>query len=257
MKLILTLILTLLVYLSFAQQNTDIPVKQNSISITIGHNQFKDENIHPKVFSGLIIGALFQHSKISKSISEYKTGLNISFMNTAYEEFPSSANILIYGNYKYLYAVAHNENLIYCLGPVFDLQYGTSAYFNWDESHLYFANYLSGGIGNRISYKIGDKSFDFNLDIPIISIISRPELNRKYKIYNISFGGILRKLSSNLESALPNKNFYVQTGIEIKFPSPNNKKRSVGYNFKYHYMKANNGNPYQNIKHSVSYKYIF
>jgi hypothetical protein len=256
-KFILTSIFILPVHLGYAQQNTEMPVKQNSISITMGYNQFKDENIHPKVFHGLLIGSSFQHSKISKGISEYRAGLKVSLVNTVYEEFPSSANILIHGQYKYLFTITQNENLVYHLGPLADLQYGTSAYFNWDESHLYFANCLSGGIGNRITYKTGNKSFDFNIDFPIISIICRPELNRQYKIDNMSFGGIFSNLTSNLESAIPNKNFFVKTSIEMKYLSARNKSRSVGYHFKYHYMKASIGNPYQNIEHAVSYKFMF
>lgn len=256
-KIMLTLILSLPVYLGFAQQHPGMPAKQNSLSITLGYNQFKEENLHPKVFHGLLVGSSFQHSKISKGISEYSAGLKVSLMNTDYEEFPSSVNMLILGNYKYLFAIAQNENLIYYLGPVADLQYGTSGYFNWDDSHMYFANYLSGGIGNRIIYQTGSKSFAFNLDFPVISIISRPELNRQYKIDKISFGGILSNLSSNPESALPGKNFFVKMGLEMKFLSARNKSRSVGYNFKYHYMKASMGNPHQNIEHAVSYKFMF
>jgi hypothetical protein len=257
MKFILTLTSMLLAYSVFAQQDPLMPLKQNNISVTLGYNQFKDENIHPKVFRGLLLGSSFTHSKTGKGISEYSAGLKVSLMKTAYEAFPSSANILIHGHYKYLFTVAHNENLIYYLGPVSDLQYGTSAYFNWDDSHLYFANYLSGGIGTRITYRTANKSFDLNFDIPIVSIISRPELNRQYKIDNVTFGGILSNLSSNLESALPDKNFYARMSIEMKFLSARNKLRSVGYNFRYHYMKAGKGNPYQNIEHYVSYKFIF
>ena len=72
------------------------------------------------------------------------------------------------------------------------------------------ANYLSGGVGNRISYKTGDKTFNFNLDIPIISCISRPENNRQFKIDDMTFVGIVKNLSSNPEVVLPDKNFYVK-----------------------------------------------
>ena len=130
-----------------------VPVKQNRIAVTIGQNQFKDENLHPKVFRGLTIGSSYLHSRMSKNISEYSAGFKISFMNTSYEDFPSSVNILILADYKYLFKIVSNQNLQYYLGPLADMQYGTSAYFNWDESHFYFANFLSGGISNRISYK--------------------------------------------------------------------------------------------------------
>jgi hypothetical protein len=252
-------VLVMMITLAAEAQTPDavIPSKQNSISVTIGHNQFKDENLHPKVFHGLIIGSSFLHTRISKNISEYSAGFKISLLNTSYEDFPSAANILILGNYRYLFSLVHTEKLEYYLGPVADLQWGTSLYFNWDESHMYYANYLSGGVGNRIRYKTGDKTFNFNLDIPIISCISRPENNRQYKIDDMTFVGVVKNLSSNPEVVLPDKNFYINTGLEMEYLTRGKRLRSVGYNFRYHYMKASNGNPYQNIENAISYKFIF
>jgi hypothetical protein len=257
MKLILALILSLPAYLSYAQENAVLPLKQNSVSVTIGHNQFKDENIHPKVFRGLVIGSSFVHSRIRKNISEYSTGLKISLLNTSYEDFPASANILILGNYRYLFSLVRTEKLEYYLGPVADLQWGTSLYFNWDESHMYYANYLNGGVGNRIRYKTADKTFIFNLDIPIISCISRPVNNRQYKIDDMTFVGIVKNLSSNPEIVLPDKNFYINAGLEMNYLNKRKRIRSVGYNFRYHFMQASNGNPYHNIENAISYKFIF
>ncbi|RPH27659.1 MAG: hypothetical protein EHM93_19200 [Bacteroidales bacterium] len=253
MKALFFLILTSLISICYAQQNFDEPIKQNIISINLGQSQFKDENLHPKVFRGLTFGATYSHTKIRKNISEYSTGLKMSLLNTAYEEFPSALGILVHGNYKYLFSVATNEKLIFYLGLINALQYGTNAYFNWDESHFYFANYISGGIGSRINYRIGKYILDFNLDIPIISGISRPKPNRQYKIDNMTFTGIMKNLSSNPELALPNKNFFLKTGFDFRFST----RLSVGYNFQYHFMRANNGEPYQNIEHAISYKFIF
>ena len=210
MRLLSTFILSLPALWVLAQQNADIPVKHKSISINIGHSQFKDENLHPKVFRGLTIEPTYTHSIFSKNISEFSAGLKLSAMNTAYEDFPSAANIAIIGNYRYLFSIIRNEKLNYYLGPVAGLQYGTNAYFNWDESHLYFANFLSAGIGNRIRYTMSDtKALDFNLALPVISCIFRPELNRRYKIDDMTFGGVLKNLSSNPQGAFINRNFYV------------------------------------------------
>jgi hypothetical protein len=257
MKPICTIVLLFIISTAFAQQQNGSAEKQNSISIVAGYNQFKDENLHPKVHSGLLISTSFQHSEISKIISEYGAGLKVSIINTAFEEFASSANIQILGNYKYLFTIAEGDKLIYSLGPVFDLQYGASAYFNWDESHLYWANYLCGGIGNRFSYKLKGKTLNITFDIPVVSIISRPENNRQYKIDDLTFKGIVKNLCSNLEGALPDRNFYLKAGFELKTPLQNKKIRSFGYNFKYHYMQATNAMPFQNIEHSIFYKFFF
>jgi hypothetical protein len=257
MKSILTLLFLLPAFISYSQSDADMPVKQNRIAVTTGLNQFKDENIHPKVFRGITIGSSYLHSRISKNILEYGAGFKITLMNTSYEDFPSSVNILILANYKYLFSIVSSQSLHYYLGPLADMQYGTSAYFNWDESHFYFANYLSGGISNRITYKAGNKTFDFNLDVPLLSCICRPELNRQYKIDDMTFTGIFTNLASNPEVVFPDKNFYVKAGIEMNYQSGRKKLRSIGYNFMYHNMKAANGLPYQNIENTISYKFIF
>jgi hypothetical protein len=258
MKPFLILFLSLWVSALFAQQKDDSTVKENSLSLISGYNQFKDENLNPKVHHGLLIGVLYQHSKISKIISEYGAGLKVSLLNTGYEGMASSADIQIQGNYNYLFTITGNDKLKYYLGPAAYLQYGASAYFNWDESHLYWANYLSAGVGNRISYQLSlKKVISLTLEIPVVSLISRPENNRQYKIDDMTFVGIVRNLCSNLEGALPNNHFYFKTGIEWKTILNNKKKCSFGYNFRYHYMQAIKGMAYQNMEHALFYKFIF
>lgn len=232
-------------------------IQQNSVSITTGHNQFKDENIHPKVFRGVNIGASYTHTNTTKNISEYSAGLNLSLTNTAYENFPSAPGILLHANYKYLFPVITNTKIKYFIGPLSDFQYGTNVYFNWDESHLYYANYLCEGLSNKINYKLGKYTLELNLDFPLISVISRPKPNRQYKMDDMSFIGIMKNLASKPEFALPDKNFYVKTGIELHFKTKKMKNRSIGFNVMYHRMKANDGKPLQNINQTISYKHIF
>lgn len=257
MIIIYILLFNFIYSLCYAQQNSDERIKQNIVSINSGYNQFKDENLHPKVFRGLSIGASYSNVNIRKNISEYSIGLNISLLNTVYEEFPSALSIMINGNYKYLFPVVTSGKWVYYIGPFAGLQYGTNAYFNWDESHFYFANYISGGIGNRINYSMGNGNLDFNLDFPLISGISRPKPNRQYKIDDMTFAGIMKNLADNPQCALPDKNFYLKTELEFLYSSKRLKTRSIGYNLQYHYMQARNGELYQNISHAISYKYIY
>lgn len=257
MKLVLTFMLTFIVVRGYAQQDTEVPLKENGISVTIGQTQFKDEDLHPKVFHGLTISSAFFHSRTGKNISAYKAGFKISAVNTDFEDFPSALSIQILADYRYLFNLVSTEKLKYYLGPVADMQYGINAYFNWDESHFHFANYLSGGIGNRVSFSSGSKSFDFCLDIPVISCIFRSEYNPQYKIDDMSFGGILANAARKPGLVLPDRNFYVKSGLEMKYHTKRNKSRSVGYNFRYHFMHAVSGNPYQNIENNITYKFIF
>lgn len=256
MKPFFALILIFSFSICLAQQPNSERARRKSISVNAGHTQFKEENLHPKVFRGLKIGALYSNSRTRINISEYAAGLEISFLNTAYEEFPSALSGLILGSYKYLFPFLKNEKLKFYIGPAACLQYGTNAYFNWDESHLYFANFISGGIGNRINYKREKYGLVFNFDIPLVSVISRPIPNRQYKIDDMTFTGVIKNLSNNPELAMPDKNFFMKSELELKFGTRKMRMKSVGYGFQYHFMKANKGNPYQNAKHTISYKFM-
>lgn len=261
MKFVLAFTLVLSSYYCSARQNTDSTSRQNSLSFFFGHSQFKDENIHPKVFRGLTTGALYLHSRTGRNISEYNAGVKLSALNTSYEEFPSAVSIRLVAGYKYLFNLAGGENLGYYLGPAADMQFGTNAYFNWDESHLHFANYISGGIGQRISYATGNRLFTFHADIPLLSYIFRPEYNPQHKIDDMTAGGIFKNLASNPEAVLLFRNFVLETGLEMKYRNRRDKYRAIGCSLRYHYMKARDGardgKPYQNIDNHISYKFLF
>lgn len=256
MKLIFLALFVPLPFFTSAQQKDD-PVRYNDISFSIGHCQYKDENVHPKVFRGLVFGASYTHSKVAENISEYGAGVKLAAMNTSYEDFPSAAGIYVVAGYKYLVSIANTPHLSYYAGPVADLQYGTNAYFNWDESHFHFANYISGGLSGRIIYNSGNKTFSFNLDLPLLSYIFRSEYNPQYKIDDMTAGGILSNLAGNPEAAFPGRNFMLKTGIEMKYKTRKQKERAVGFNLRYHLMQASHGKPYQNTDNNLTYKLIF
>src|SRR6056297_2703450 len=105
MKIKLTLLFTFWISFCIAQQVTVDTLKQNRIIINLGYNQFKDENLHSKVFRGLKLGSAYTRTRKRENISEYTTGFDISLLNTTYEEFPSALSILLQANYKYLFSV--------------------------------------------------------------------------------------------------------------------------------------------------------
>ena len=71
------------------------------------------------------------------------------------------------------------------------------------------------------------------------------------------FGGVIKNLASNPEGALPHKNFFVSTGIEMVFLTARDKSRAIGYQFRYHYMNAKTGYPFQHVENTLSFKFIF
>ena len=257
MRTLILLFLICLAGLLSAQDNKEASARQNNITITTGYIQLKDKNLNPKIHSGVVLGVHYNHSEISKILSEFGAGFKVSLLSTVYESFPSSPGIQLLANYKYLFKIIDREKINLYFGPNSDLQFGTNAFFNWDESHLYWANYLSAGIGSRILYKAGKSQVGLSLDIPVFSEISRPVNNRQYKIDDMTLGGILKNLSGNLESAFPDKHFYLKAGVDVNIPTRGRRLYSFGYNFRYHYMKAIEGLPFKSIEHSLFYRFYF
>jgi hypothetical protein len=255
MKAFILLFLILWVIPELHSQGSDGTSQKNRISIILGHTQIKEENLHPKVFRGAALGIYYAHETYRHNISAYETGVKASLLNTTYEKFPSAINASFRGSYRYLFHMSDNGKLHYFMGPVFDLQYGAGFYFNWDESHLYYANYLSAGLGNRIQYGLGKNALEFSLDIPVLSVISRPEPNRQYKIDDMTFTGVVKNLASNPGLAFMNRNFNVKTSVKWKFKAKG--RTQVGYHFLYHFMQAREGELFQHADHSVSYTFIF
>jgi hypothetical protein len=250
-------LVVLAAYPAISGNDESRPVQRNNLTLQTGFDQFQDHNLHPKVFRGLMLGVAFSHQRTDVRITFLEIGLKTSFINTDYEEFPSALSFRLHGNFGYLFPVYSNARFDVFLGSVSDLQFGTNMYFNWDESHLYYANYLSEGIGGRLIFRKERNHFEFELDVPLLSLISRPEMDRQYKIDDISFGGIMKNLYSNPELVLPNHHFFVRTGVEYKYQTGKSKERSWGYQVRYHFMQSKCGEPFRGVEQKVTYKIFF
>jgi hypothetical protein len=255
MKFLLPLLLlNIFIAEGLAGQDLIIPVKQNSLSFNLGHIQNKEENLHPKVFRGFHAGAEYMHSHMKKHISEFSTHLNLSLLNTVYEGFASAPGISLQGHYHYLFPVIKKAGWNYYTGPAANLQYGANAYFNWDESHIYFANFISAGISNRLNFNTGNYIIVFTFDLPVFSFINRPQSNRQYKYDDFTFTGVVKNLYGQPEPAFPGNHFFMKSKLE--FSLGKQRLRYIGFNFQYQYMRAEKGMPFQHVEQSVSYRYI-
>jgi len=95
------------------------------------------------------------------------------------------------------------------------------------------------------------------LDISLISVFSRPELDRQYKIDDISFGGIIENMHSNLEAGTINKSFSVAFQTEYQFHTSEKITQAICYSYDYRRLKSNKGNPFQGSLHQIGLKIYF
>lgn len=232
--------------------------KQNSFQVDVLLNQLKEGNLHPKVHSGVGIGLLYSHLRKKRNQTQFEIGVQFSRPKTKYESLAASMNIQLFSNYAFLFNGITKNKFTYNLGPELGLHYNLSRYPNWDESHLYWADYLGLGFRNIFNYQLNGKhALTLNISVPLVSVISRPELDRMYKVDDISVGGILGSMHSNLEGALWNHSFIAKSRVEYHFQIADHLTQSICYSFNYSRVQAKAGLPLQNLQHLIGLKLYY
>lgn len=232
--------------------------KQNSFQLDAGLNQLKEKNLHPKAHSGACFGLLYSNLRTKRYQKQFEIGVQFSRLKTKYESLAASMNIQLFANYAYLLNGITKNKFTYTLGPEIWLHYNLSFYPNWDESHLYWADYLGLGVRNKLKYQLNEKqALKLDISIPVASLISRPELDRMYKIDDISVGGILGSMHSNLEGKLWNYSFILKSRLEYLFQISERFTQAICYSFNYSRFRAKEGLPFQNLQHLIGLKLYF
>ena len=227
----------------------------NSFQLGIGNNQIKEKNLHPKVHTGFILDFKYSHYRTKQNFTRFQFGFHYSRLKTKLEDLSASINIGLLAQYAYQFEMVKKAKTNYYLGPEFNLSYNLSLYPNWDESHLYWADGINLGVANRLSFAINEKrAIIVGFSIPLFSVIARPELNREYKIDDISFGGIVGSMNSGFETALWHKSFYLFAEVEYRFQLSKRLSEAVFYSFNYYRIKSKTGEPFQTIQHSIGLK---
>lgn len=232
--------------------------KQNSYQLDLGLNQLKEENLHRKVHSGLIYGVRYSRLRTNFHQRQFQFGVHFSRPKTNYESLNASMNLQLSAGYSYLFYKVSRSKFTLLLGPELGLHYNLSHYPNWDESHLYWSNYLGLGVRSKLKFQLKEKQ-ELMLDVfmPVTSLISRPELDRMYKIDDISLGGITNSMHSNLQGAFWNRSFAIKSRLEFRLAINERMTQAICYSFDYSRMQANEGFSFQNIQHSLGLKLYY
>jgi len=201
-----------------------------SLNIQLGLNQIKEMNLLPLVHKGILTELSFETEKIKNSLRQFQFSLVYSRVKTSLEEMAKSGNIKFGLTYSYNFLILQNNNVRYYLGPQTSLCYSYMLFPNWDDSHGYWADFLSLGPNNILTVKLRNRSEWFtSLNFTLFSLFSRPEEIRPYKMDDSSFGGILEDLNSNIEPGLMNKALQIGLKTEYRFPVFVTKREAITY----------------------------
>jgi hypothetical protein len=205
--------------------------KTYSVSARFGQNQIKEMNLFPMVHKGTVTELSFETEKMKNSLRQFQLLFTYSRVKTSLEEMSKSGNIRLGINYSYNFLIFEKNNFRYYLGPQTSLCYSFMLFPNWDDSHSYWADYLSLGPNNVFSVSLKHQSEWFtSLNFALVSFASRPAENRPFKMDDSSVGGILRALNSNIEPGLINKVLQINFRTEYRFPVFVTKREAVTFN---------------------------
>jgi hypothetical protein len=255
MKYFLFLITLMGSLLSMAEEIRPV-IKKSGIQIDLGINQNKESNLLPISHKGGMVGFRFFNQRQSLNLSQFETGLQAGALKSGFEPEIGTIAIRLWGKYAYLFPLYSTEKFSVFAGPESELNYNAGLYFNWDESHLYHANFLSIGAHLRMKYSFtSKKSLTLNIGMPIFSAISRPVRNRLYKIDDLTLGGIIREMHNRIKVGSFTKNFLVDSTVEYCFNTSKKLVPSFCYTLRYNYMKESAGLPFQQIQHLAGIKF--
>jgi hypothetical protein len=218
--------------------------KYFSINLHTGLNQIKEKSLLPLVHKGMVTEMSFETEKLKRNMRQFEFLFTYSCLKTSLEEMAKSGNIRLGLNYAYNFLIFQKNNIRYYLGPQTSLCYSFMLYPNWDESHSYWADYLSFGANNIISVSLRHESEWFtSLSFPILGFFSRPEDMRPYKMDDSSPGGVLKALNSNIELGSLNKLLLINYKTEYRFPILVNKREAITFNLDILRMSRKEGDP--------------
>lgn len=209
------------------------------LSLQYGLNQVKDKNLHPKVHRGSITQLSYGFEKKDRLLRDFNLSLGYSQLKTSYEDLSKSVNLRLAASYNQSYTIWYNERMNWYLGPQVSLAYNACFFPNWDDSHLYWADYLSIGARSVFSCRLANnREWNTSLSFPLFSVYSRPELYRNYKIDDVSFGGILSSLHHNIQLAHLTNLFFLHFDTGYRFPVFLDKREAFSYSFDF--LRASN-----------------
>lgn len=246
-----TTILLILIFILIGNllkgQDTDLSsnhVKTYSVNFQLGLNQIKELNLLPLVHKGRLTELSFETEKITSSLRRFEFSFLYSRIKTGEEELAKSGNIKLGFDYSYNFLIFQKNNLKYYLGPQASLCYSYMLYPNWDDSHGYWADYLSFGPNSILSVSLKHETEWFtSLNFAVIGFFSRPEEIRPYKMDNSSIEGILKALNSNIETGSVNRAFQLSFKTEYRFPVFVNKREAITYDMNIIRLSQKNEQP--------------
>lgn len=256
MKWICTIILIFFSKILFGQN-----YKQNTFSILYQPTfyQIKENN-----FCGLKhknFGSKFQLSFLKTKDKYYQTyNFSVDFVRpeSKYEDGALS----VYASIKFQYDILFPVNQLHLgnfqIGGLAKADYKFAYYPNWDESHLYWANFIGFGFKSKYLKTITEnKNIYISIDLPILGMVSRTETDRYYKIEELNFSNIIAKNHQHLQLSSVNNYFDLNLNIGINLKYSQDFSTDFVYFCEYANIYTNYSKTFRMLQHGLALKLNF
>ena len=124
------------------------------IGVGKGLNQIKEENLLPLVHTGFATIVSYEFRNMKGNYQDFQFSAIYSLPKTRAESLSATANIGLNAIYSYCFGLMGGDAVRYYLGPQAKIAYSMAFYPNWDDSHLYWADYYSAGLNNILSFRL-------------------------------------------------------------------------------------------------------
>jgi hypothetical protein len=227
------------------------------LGIALGLNQIKEENLLPRLHSGLEVALSYDHRRVGDDYRGSRVEIGYSIVSADPEGPAKSLNVSINASSTYGFSLIRSEQLNCFIGPALKLAYSFGGYPNWDDSHAYWANNLSLGVESTASYELGEDTRLFStVSFPVFSFSSRPDVLRLYKMDDATFGGVMKALHSNVNAGSWNRVFGIHFNLEYQFPMFHTKTEAISYSLDYTRMSNSNALPYAQVLHQIGLRFL-
>lgn len=256
MKLLVYVVWLLIALPLHAQKDSSVSL--NSLQLVVGVQQIKEENLHPKIHTGVVYGLEYAHNSTKKNSSNFSFLFKYSTPKTKFEDAAYSTHIQLNANYNYSFKLIKKKTYSLYLGPSASSHYRLSYYPYWDDSHLYWADDFSLGVAHLFSYNIHpNTALVARLNVSLLSLFSRPILHRAYKIDDVSLGGIISSMNSNFELGTIDRAFDLSLQTEYHIRISKKVIQAIVYHFEYSHFQASTGRSFSNLQHHLGFKLYF
>lgn len=228
---------------------------EHVLGIDIGVLQLREDNLLPRVHSGFLLHPSYTVRCKEDAISELRFVLGYGRAAAEPEDMEISVFTSAQLSYSYEFPTYRSKSINAFAGPVLRTFHTLSYFPNWDDSHLYWATVFSLGFNGRLHIPAGErKNLMAELSLPLITLYSRPEGVRPYKIDDLSFGGILDNLHSDMRSGFWGNAFLLRFNAEYEFPLAQSMREAVFFEMEYIRIAKPNGLPFRVFTHNVGLK---